>query len=84
MIRRGEVDPSPFYGRIQKSTTDTPMKITLDLTPTQLVMLQDAVSYRYHQLESVVNNQEIYPDQSPDNPIRVTALRDIHILLDQY
>ena len=60
------------------------MQITLDLTPTQLLMLQDAVSYRYHQLQSVVNNQEIYPDQSPDNPTRVTALRDIHILLDQY
>jgi len=63
------------------------MKITpvvLNLTPTQLLMLQDEVSYRYHQLESVVNNQEIYPDQSPDNPIRVTALRDLHILLDQY
>jgi hypothetical protein len=63
------------------------MKITpvvLNLTPTQLLMLQDAVSYRYHQLESVVNNQEIYPDQSPDNLIRVTALRDLHILLDRY
>ena len=60
------------------------MQITLDLTPTQLIMLQDAVSYRYHQLESVVNNQEIYPDQPADNPIRVNALRDIHTLLDQY
>jgi len=58
--------------------------VVLNLTPTQLLMLQDAVSYRYHQLESVVNNQEIYPDQSPDNQIRVTALRDLHILLDRY
>lgn len=60
------------------------MQITLDLTPTQLIMLQDAVSYRYHQLESVVNNQETYPDQPADNPIRINALRHIHTQLDQY
>lgn len=58
--------------------------VVLNLTPIQLAMLQDAVSYRYQQLESVVNNQEIYPDQPADNPQRVSALRDLHNLLDRY
>ena len=58
--------------------------VVLNLTPTQLIMLQDAVSYRYHQLASVANNLELYPDQSPDNPERVTALQDLRNLLDQY
>ena len=58
--------------------------VVLNLTPMQLIMLQDAVSYRYHQLESVVNNADLYPDQSPDNPRRVTALRDLQVLLDRY
>lgn len=58
--------------------------VVLNLTPMQLVMLQDAISHRYHSLQSVVNNQELYPDQPADNPRRVTALRDLHILLDRY
>lgn len=58
--------------------------VVLNLTPSQLIALQDAVSYRYNQLQSVVNNIDLYPDQSPDNPQRVTALRDLHTLLDRY
>jgi len=58
--------------------------VVLNLTPMQLVMLQDAISYRYNQLESVVNNIDLYPDQPADNPERVTALRDLHLLLDRY
>lgn len=58
--------------------------VVLNLTPMQLLMLQDAVAYRYHELASVVNNLEIYPDQCPDNPKRVTALRDLKVLLDRY
>lgn len=58
--------------------------VVLNLTPMQLLMLQDAVSYRYHELASVVNNLEIYPDQCPHNPERVTALQDLRMLLDRY
>lgn len=58
--------------------------VVLNLTPMQLLMLQDAVSYRYHHLASIANNLELYPDQSPDNPERVAALRELHLLLDQY
>ena len=60
------------------------MKVQLDLTPTQLVCLQDAISYRYHQLESVVNNFDSYPDQPTDNPERVKALRELHLMMDNY
>ena len=60
------------------------MKVQLDLTPTQLVCLQDAISYRYNQLESVVNNLDSYPDQPADNPERVRALRELHLLMDNY
>jgi hypothetical protein len=58
--------------------------VVMNLTPMQLIMLQDAISYRYNQLQSVVNNQELYPDQPQDNPERVTALRDLHLLMDRY
>jgi hypothetical protein len=58
--------------------------VVLNLTDMQLVMLQDAISYRYQQLESVVNNADLYPDQPADNPQRVTALRDLHNLMDNY
>jgi len=58
--------------------------VVLNLTPTQLIALQDAISYRYNQLQSVVNNADLYPDQSPDNPERVAALRDLHALMDRY
>ena len=58
--------------------------VVLNLTPMQLVCLQDAISYRYHQLESVVNNFDLYPDQPTDNPERVKALRELHHLMDNY
>lgn len=58
--------------------------VVLNLTPMQLVCLQDAVSLRYHQMQTIVNNQDAYPHQPLDNPDRVVALRDLHMLLDQY
>lgn len=58
--------------------------VVLNLTPMQLVCLQDAVSLRYDQMSSIVNNEDLYPDQPEDNSRRLTALRDLHILLDRY
>ena len=61
------------------------MQITLDLTPNQVVMLQDAVAYRYHQLASVVNNAETYPDQNLEqNEWKVELLREVKSEVDQY
>jgi hypothetical protein len=86
---RGDSHSPLIHGTINESTPEPIMQVqitpvVLNLTPIQLVMLQDAISYRYHQLESVVNNQELYPDQSAENSRRVTALRDLHILMDRY
>lgn len=59
--------------------------VVLNLTPMQLIALQDAISYRYNQLQSVVNNADLYPYQSsPDNLRMVAALRDLHTLMDRY
>jgi hypothetical protein len=58
--------------------------VVLNLTPMQLVCLQDAVALRYHQMSTIVNNEELYPDQSEDNPQRLVALRDLHLLMDNY
>jgi hypothetical protein len=58
--------------------------VVLNLTDMQLVCLQDAVALRYHQMSSIVNNQDLYPDQPEDNPRRLTALRDLHVLMDRY
>lgn len=61
------------------------MQITLDLTPNQVVMLQDAVAYRYHQLSSVVNNVDAYPDQDLEqNEWKVDLLREVKSEVDQY
>ena len=71
-------------GRIASHYPLRIMQVTLNLTPMQLICLQDAISLRYHDLSSTVNNIDIYPDQPADNPQRVTALRELHLMLDQY
>ena len=58
--------------------------VVLNLTDMQLVCLRDAVALRYHEMSSIVNNQDLYPDQPADNPQRLSALRDLHNLMDQY
>ena len=58
--------------------------VVLNLTDMQLVCLRDAVALRYHEMSSIVNNQDLYPDQPVDNPQRLSALRDLHNLMDQY
>jgi len=58
--------------------------VVLNLTDIQLVCLRDAVALRYHEMSSIVNNQDLYPDQPADNPQRLSALRDLHNLMDQY
>jgi hypothetical protein len=58
--------------------------VVLNLTDMQLVCLRDAVSLRYHEMSGIVNNQDLYPDQPADNPQRLSALRDLHNLMDQY
>ena len=61
------------------------MQITLDLTFNEIVMLQDAVAYRYHQLSSVVNNVETYPDQNLEqNEWKVDLLREVKSQVDRY
>tara|TARA_B100000085_G_C18518075_1_gene502517 strand:- start:17 stop:202 length:186 start_codon:yes stop_codon:yes gene_type:complete len=61
------------------------MQITLDLTFNEIVMLQDAVAYRYHQLASVVNNAETYPDQNLEqNEWKVDLLREVKSQVDRY
>lgn len=61
------------------------MQITLDLTFNEIVMLQDAVSYRYHQLASVVNNAETYPEQDLEqNEWKVDLLREVKSQVDQW
>lgn len=47
--------------------------VVLNLTPLQLLALQDAISHRYRQMEALdADSQE------------VTALRDLHVLMDRY
>jgi hypothetical protein len=58
--------------------------VVLNLTDMQLVCLRDAVSLRYHEMSGIVNNQDLYPDQPADNLQRLSALRDLHNLMDQY
>jgi len=58
--------------------------VVLNLTDMQLVCLRDAVALRYHEMSGIVNNQDLYPDQPADNPHRLSALRDLHNLMDQY
>jgi len=58
--------------------------VILNLTDIQLVCLRDAVALRYHEMSSIVNNQDLYPDQPADNPQRLSALRDLNNLMDQY
>lgn len=58
--------------------------VVLNLTPMQLVCLKDAISLRYDEMSTIVNNQELYADQPSDNSRRLTALRDLHVLLDRY
>lgn len=61
------------------------MQITLDLTFNEIVMLQDAVSYRYHQLSSVVNNAETYPEQDLEqNEWKVDLLREVKSQVDRW
>ena len=58
--------------------------VVLNLTDMQLVCLQDAISLRYDEMSGIVNNEDLYPDQPQDNPQRLTALRDLHLLMDKY
>jgi len=58
--------------------------VILNLTDMQLVCLKDAIAERYHMVSGVVNNPDLYPDQRDDNPQRLSALRDLHNLMDQY
>jgi hypothetical protein len=47
--------------------------VVLNLTPLQLLALQDAISHRHRQLEAL----------GTDSP-EITALRDLHVLMDRY
>lgn len=58
--------------------------VVLNLTDMQLVCLRDAISLRYDEMSGIVNNEDLYPDQPADNPQRLTALRDLHLLMDKY
>lgn len=57
-------------------TSEPPMQIipvVLNLTPQQLLALQDAISHRYRQQEALDADAQ-----------EVTALRDLHVLMDRY
>ncbi len=73
----GRVDPwHPDPVEFQSTPQGTSMQITpvvLNLTPLQLLALQDAISHRYRQLDAL----------GTDSP-EITALRDLHVLMDRY
>lgn len=56
--------------------------VVLNLTPMQLFALQEAISYRYHHLPSVVNNIDPHPNTL--GAAEMQALRDLQMLMDRY